>query len=312
MYAADRRILRVGMTLPLYTCWTHCHPTRLSIATTPRVADSAGNDHWGKPGSWFGKGGREVHRQDFCVYNQTNECFLSLGATLGDRPLARLKQWLGIGSHRVDEGCWIFPQKGRRALGFFSARDLVYLDANHRVVHVIESLPVLRTAPFRSEAASLLALPVHTISSSHTQPGNQLLICAASEMELRLRALIKQEVEQNPPGPAMEAGTAPVATHSPGARRIESPVAYYADGGKLSIHAIRDLCATGLFLVTRDRWPIGAEVKMSLQPIGGLDDRNSGPVTVRMRVKQWGVDGVALEFAGNSPDSSGRQSLYVC
>jgi len=253
-----------------------------------------------------------MQRQDFCVYNQTNECFLSLRATQGDRPLARLKQWLGIGAHRVDEGCWIHPQNERSAISFFIPRDIVYLDENHRVVHLVNSLRALRVLPFRSDAASLLALPVHTISSSKTRPGNQLLICAASEMEIRLKNLTQHESEPKPPvlQPAVSAG--PAASTENGRRRVAAPVAYFAEGGKLAIRAIRDLSPFGLFLVTRDRWPVGSEVNMNLQPMGGLDDRNTGPVTVRMRVTGWGVDGVGLEFVGGGMDPSERTPLHIC
>jgi hypothetical protein len=91
------------------------------------------------------------------------------------------------------------------------------------------------------------------------------------------------------------------------------PAPSCSDGGELALHAIRDLSATGLYLVTRDRWPIGAEINMNLQPGGGVvaDDAIS-PITVRMRVTSWGSDGVSLEFAGAAAESNGAKSLYVC
>jgi len=253
-----------------------------------------------------------VQRQDFCVYNQSNECFLSLRATQGDRPLARLKQWLGMSAHRVDEGCWIHPRNERRAISFFNARDIVYLDENHRVLHVLESLRALRVLPLRNDAASLLALPVHTISSSKTRAGNQLLICAASEMEMRLKILTQGEPEQKLPEAQITArAVAPLPGES-ARRRVPAQVAYFAEGGKLAIHPIRDLSPFGLFLVTRDRWPVGSEVNMSLQPTGGIEDRNAGPVTVRMRVTGWGSDGVGLEFVGAGMETAERTPVHIC
>jgi hypothetical protein len=267
-----------------------------------------------------------MHPQRYCVYNQNNECFLSLGATLGDHPLARLKRRLGLGRSHADEGCWIPAGQGKTAFGFFASRDLVYLDDDHRVVHMLESYPVLRALPECPSAKSLLALPVHTISSSRTQTGNQLVICAAQEMELRLRDLHRQQQSEN----MMAAIAAPRsrtdasdARGSFGSRRNAQrqrpafSVAYYAEGGKLAVHAIRDLSATGLYLVTRDRWPIGAEVLMSLQPSGALDANSMAPMTVRMRVTRWGADGVGLEFAGAAAEildlqSTEVKSPYVC
>jgi hypothetical protein len=92
----------------------------------------------------------------------------------------------------------------------------------------------------------------------------------------------------------------------------DSPAASYADGGNLSVHAIRDLNGTGLYLVTRDRWPIGAEINMNLQPGGGVTGNATAAITVRMRVTRWGADGVGLEFAGAATEASDSKSLHVC
>lgn len=254
-----------------------------------------------------------MQRKQYCVYNQTNECFLSLGATLGDRPLARFKQWLGFGSHHTDEGQWIHPRGGLQTLGFFAPRDLLYLDGSHRVVHILESFPALRGVPMHSDASSLLALPVHTISSSQTQPGNQVLICSPQEMESRLRSLMQPPVEQQAARQAARQCDTPynfAAQRS--SYRASASVAYFGEGGKLAVHAIRDLNASGLYLVTRDRWAIGTEVKMSLQPSGRFDEKSSSPVVIRMRVSRWGLDGVGLEFAGAAAEATELTSLYVC
>jgi hypothetical protein len=284
------------------------------------------------------KGGREMQRHDYCVYNQTNECFLSLGATLGDRPFARLKQRFHIGRRRPDEGSWFKPYEPQHALTMFNTRDLLYLDDAHRVVHIVESHPGLRVVPQHLDAASLLALPVHTVSSSQTKPGNQLLICVPTEMERKLRKLFEPNRSSSqrlpaasrsihsfmsqPEEPVVRAAvvdtkssiSVPVVT-VPVHRNQQvpvSPAVPVAEGGELSLHAIRDLNATGLYLVTRDRWPIGAEINMNLQPGGGVSEKSISPITVRMRVTSWGSDGVSLEFAGAAAESSDPKSLYVC
>jgi hypothetical protein len=254
-----------------------------------------------------------MHLELYCVYNQTNECFLSLGATLSDGPFARFKQWLGLGPTRVDEGTWIQLQNGSSPLGFFSSRDLVYLDSAHRVVHAFESFPALRAFPLRPDAETLLALPAHSISSSRTQVGNQLLICAAGEMEHRLRNLLRAEAEKQKRTIAAEQDLHRASIHpQPDPLRPAAAVAYYAGDGKLAVRAIRDLNATGLYLVTRDRWPVGSEVEINMQPSGAVDDRTNVPVKVPMRVMRWGVDGVHLEFAGAPAETSDLGTLYIC
>jgi PilZ domain len=273
-----------------------------------------------------------MQRQDYCVYNQTNECFLSLGATLGDRSFARLKKLLNISRRRADEGSWFRPYERRHALTLFATRDLLYLDAKHRVVHIVESYPALRSVPMHHEAASLLALPVHTLSSSQTNLGNQLLICVPAEMERRLRKLFEPSLNgsrqlressqpvqsamrppERPPVQAVIDLQHAVTVLNRGASQpLASPTASRVDVGDLPVHAIRDLSATGLYLVTRDRWPIGAEINMNLQPGSGATDNATHPITVRMRVIRWGADGVGLEFAGAAAESSNAKSLYVC
>jgi uncharacterized membrane protein (UPF0127 family) len=126
-----------------------------------------------------------MNRRTYCVYNQTRECFLSLGVTPADTTFARLKGLIGKLRLRVDEGLWVVPSCGIHTMGVLFPLDLIYLDENHQVVHVIEHFPQFRISPLKTHAASVLELPTHTIYTSQTQPGDQLLICAAEEMESR-------------------------------------------------------------------------------------------------------------------------------
>jgi uncharacterized membrane protein (UPF0127 family) len=139
----------------------------------------------------------EMQRQTYCVYNQTRESFLSLGVAAADTTLTRLNGLIGKLTLGLDEGLWIVPSRGIHTVGVLFPLDLVYLDENHQVLHVVESFPTFRISPLISNAASVLELPTHTIYSSQTQPGDQLLICVAEEMENRLSAA--------PPGLASQA-----------------------------------------------------------------------------------------------------------
>jgi hypothetical protein len=70
-------------------------------------------------------------------------------------------------------------------MGVLFPLDLIYLDENHKVIHVFEHFPRFRVAPLKTQASSVLELPTHTIYSSQTQPGDQLLICAVEEIANR-------------------------------------------------------------------------------------------------------------------------------
>ncbi len=129
-----------------------------------------------------------MQKQKYCVYNQTRESFLSLGVAAADTTLARLKGLIGKLRLELDEGLWIVPSRGIHTVGVLFPIDLVYLDDGHHVLHVVESFPTFRISPWITQAASVLELPTHTIYSSQTQPGDQLVICVAEEMEQRLQA----------------------------------------------------------------------------------------------------------------------------
>jgi uncharacterized protein len=127
-----------------------------------------------------------MEKRTYCVYNQTRECFLSLGVTPADTIFTRLKGLIGRLKIRTDEGLWVVPSSGIHTWGVLFPLDLIYLDEKFRVVYVTEHFPRFKVAPLRIRAASVLELPTHTIYSSQTQPGDQLVICLADEIEDRL------------------------------------------------------------------------------------------------------------------------------
>ena len=138
-------------------------------------------------------------KQTYCVYNQTRECFLSLGVAPADTMLSRLRGLIGRLRLRFDEGLWVVPSVGVHTMGVLFPLDLIYLDEKYRVIEIVEHFPRFRIAPIRPHAASVLELPTHTIYSSQTQPGDHLLICAVEEMVSRLnRAAIGQLNGQMP------------------------------------------------------------------------------------------------------------------
>jgi len=98
---------------------------------------------------------------------------------------SRLKGLIGRLKLRVDEGLWIVPSCGVHTLGVLFPLDLIYLNESHQVIHLIEHFPKFRIAPLRTQASSVLELPTHTIYTSQTQPGDQLLICAVEEIANR-------------------------------------------------------------------------------------------------------------------------------
>ena len=256
-----------------------------------------------------------MDRQQYCVYNQTSESFLSLGVTPTDSTLKRLNGIFADRPKRYDEGKWVVNPKGIDLFRFFSARDLVFLDDKQRVTATFPGFPPFRMVPIHTDVASVLTLPVDTIVSSQTQTGNQLVICAAEEMEFRLRSmpdLQSYEFTEAPVELEPVEASRKWYTHSTGrerrvARRKRWPrlVAYDSMGGALQVHGVKDLSAHGLYLMTEDRWPLGTEVTMTLQRTDAVDENHSNNAfTVQLRVIRWGKDGVGLSFVQASAEES--------
>lgn len=258
--------------------------------------------------------------QQFCVYNQTSECFLSLGIPRSDSSLEHLKELLASRAQRYDEGKWVIGPKAVHFFRIFSPRDLVFLDDEHRVIGVIESFPPLRFAPLAAGVVSVLTLPERTISSSQTQPGNQLVICEAQELEFRLRSmpdLDRFELAEQSARLDVAHAARKRSVHSPSpdrrtGRRKRWPrlVAYDSSGGTLEVHGVKDMSANGLYLMTQERWPLGTQVTMTLQRTDGFDDNpRSNTITVQLRVVRWGGDGVGLAFVQSEMQDSPLMAL---
>jgi uncharacterized protein len=137
------------------------------------------------PSGWREVAGRWglINTRRYCVYNQTRECFLGLEVSAADTMLSRLRGLIGRWSLRSGRGIWVVPSQGIHTLGVFFPLDLIYLDADYRVIHTVEHFPKFSISPWKAKAESVLELPTHTIYSSQTQPGDQFVICGVEEME---------------------------------------------------------------------------------------------------------------------------------
>jgi uncharacterized membrane protein (UPF0127 family) len=116
------------------------------------------------------------------AFNISRQSFINLGVRVADTHVARLLGLIGRMRLRSDEAVWIVPSRGIHTFGLMFPIDVIYLDAQNRVIHVIENLGPLRIAGIRRQCASVLELPARTIYGTGTQVGDQLLICSAEQM----------------------------------------------------------------------------------------------------------------------------------
>jgi hypothetical protein len=106
-----------------------------------------------------------------------------------DIQFTKLKDLIETLALNSSEGLWIMPFRGIPATGMRTPLDLIYLDPDGIVIDIEESFLLARDVPWNPLAASVLALPCHTVYSSQTQPGDRILIHTAGEMVLRLERL---------------------------------------------------------------------------------------------------------------------------
>jgi hypothetical protein len=155
-----------------------------------------------------------MEAKKYCVFNKTTERFLSAGVTglcTTNEPLEALKMMVDAEDLNVESGLWLTPFKGIPVARIFSPVDLVYLDEDYQVVQAVELSPGVPLTPFEGQAASALVLPLHTVYSSRTHPGDQLIICAAEELVRQLA-----RVSTSAPAPVAQRAESSVRKSLPG------------------------------------------------------------------------------------------------
>jgi len=125
----------------------------------------------------------------YCAYNRTRERFLGVDVEAGDFTVASLEDQMPALAPRSGAGLWLVPFRGISATSVHIPLDLIYLDRSSTVLDVVESFPIFRVSAASPPAASVLVLPSHTIESTGTLPGDELILCPPEEMKLRLQGL---------------------------------------------------------------------------------------------------------------------------
>lgn len=72
-------------------------------------------------------------------------------------------------------------------------------------------------------------------------------------------------------------------------------VAYYWTGGAPYSYQVSDMSATGLFLLTKERWAPGTLIQMTLQQQDGKASKNNS-ICVLSEVVRWGENGSGFNF----------------
>jgi hypothetical protein len=312
--------------------------------------------------------GQETH----CAYNQTKGYFLGLDVAATDSSLGSLDERALMLAPKSGGGLWMVPFRGISATGVRTPLDLVYLNESCSVLDIVESFPTARVSPSTPQAASVLALPIQTIFNSHTQAGDQVLVCTAEELEWHLsrfasinsfaravkrpasfneepffREDMRQMEERFEPQPVLQQRAEaqrfdleraqeqaseslilnpfakgfkrpsrswlqrllepePVDPRAP-REMVPTLSAFFWTGGQPVPHPIRDISATGLYVVTKERWYLGTMIRMTLT-LTGLGEKTPGKsISVHAKAVRYGEDGVGLQFMLAGPKDKSRE-----
>jgi hypothetical protein len=130
-----------------------------------------------------------VEARYLCALNQTKGCILGVEIACGDFTHATLLERMPKLTPGSGEGLWLDPFKGIPADDVNVPLDLIFLDANYRVIAVVQLFPICRIPSSIPVATSVLALPSGTVHSSQTRTGDQIVFSLPEEAEQELARL---------------------------------------------------------------------------------------------------------------------------
>ncbi len=136
-----------------------------------------------------------METKTWCAYNTTRSCTLSSKVTVADserEPLKVLKVMIEGLARDSKSSLWLTPLLYAPQLPRLFPFDLVYLDGDHKVIRGTALLPGVPIPQFSEQTASALILPQDTLASTETEPGDQIIVCAAEELESRLAEVCAQ------------------------------------------------------------------------------------------------------------------------
>lgn len=112
------------------------------------------------------------------AYNATRAVLLAGDLRIARTALARLRGLIGTTAEefRAGKGLWIVPCEGVHSFGMKFAIDVIYLDRQNRVIHLVRKLKPSRLAAVKLRSRSVLELPSGEIERSGTSIGDRIEI----------------------------------------------------------------------------------------------------------------------------------------
>jgi len=158
------------------------------------------------------------------VYNLARGILLNSKLTVADcasQPLRILSLMVGGLGLDSESGLWLNPLHTVPGVPRVFPFDLLYLDKDHRVLETAEISPGIEFPRYREEVASALVLPSKILHTTGTQPGDELIVCPADQLEALL-AVARTAAAENLPGDHKKAlgKTVAAASHAENSRTV--------------------------------------------------------------------------------------------
>jgi uncharacterized protein len=112
------------------------------------------------------------------AFNRTRRAYLATCLHFAESHWSRFRGLMctRTSDFQAGQGLWIAPSHGVHTFAMRFPIDVVYLSRDQTVVHLEQNLKPWRMAPVRLSAASVLELPVDTLSSTGTVIGDSIEI----------------------------------------------------------------------------------------------------------------------------------------
>lgn len=159
---------------------------------------------------------------------------------------------------------------------------------------VLQGAVVLRDHPLWSGGPGLVEMEGRAVALS----GRQAEVHEISLVEPGIRAV-------RPPQNWLQRWWSPDPLHAP-RERAPGLAAYYWNGSASKAHSVKDISATGLYVVTEERWYPGTLILMTLRNTQAGEETAERSISVLSRAVRWGNDGVGLQFVLNDEGSPGK------
>jgi uncharacterized membrane protein (UPF0127 family) len=110
------------------------------------------------------------------AFNRTRTTYLATELLIARTHWSRFRGLMATDASRFrpGQGLWIVPSHGVHTFAMRFPIDAVYLDQERIVIHLEQGLKPWRVAAVRVQAASVLELPIGTVSDTRTELDDQV------------------------------------------------------------------------------------------------------------------------------------------